>query len=527
MRPKGEKWRPTLGLIVFAVLSTVMALPLIGLFFFRLYDNQLIHQTQAELIAQSRVLVAIYAGEVAARLPGIPLGPELADDARPNPTDRFAPIRPQLDLAGNDLLARRPSARAANAPADPAYIDIGARMRPIINETQKVTLAGFRILDPHGTVIAGREEMGLSLAHIEEVAAALQGYYRAVLRVRVSDSPPPPIYSISRGTGLRVFSAMPVVVNDRVAGVVYTSRTPNNIFKHFYQERGKFILAGIAVLGATAIIGFVFSRTVTRPMQQLISRTAAIGRGDREAFRPAMHYGTREFAALSQSFIDMAEQLSHRSDYIATFAAHLTHELKSPLTSIKGAAELLLDAAQSKTGALTEAERKTFLNNILSDTERLDALVHRLRELARAENSQHQGSTALRPVVGDLQRRFSAMKIDATGDLDRPINMSAENALIVLSHLLDNASHHNATEVKMNASDHVGIVRLIVANDGDAISEHNRDRIFDAFFTTRRDSGGTGMGLAIVQSMLRTNGGAIALRQSEKGASFEIEFAAL
>ncbi len=52
------------GLVIFTVLASVATLPLVGLFFFRLYDNQLIHQTQAELIAQSRVLAAVYAREV-------------------------------------------------------------------------------------------------------------------------------------------------------------------------------------------------------------------------------------------------------------------------------------------------------------------------------------------------------------------------------------------------------------------------------------------------------------------------------
>jgi len=56
-----DKWRPSVGLVIFTVLASVAALPLFGLFFFRLYDNQLIHQTQAELIAQSRVLVAVFA----------------------------------------------------------------------------------------------------------------------------------------------------------------------------------------------------------------------------------------------------------------------------------------------------------------------------------------------------------------------------------------------------------------------------------------------------------------------------------
>ena len=91
----------------------------------------------------------------------------------------------------------------------------------------------------------GDDETGQSLAHIEEVAAALQGRYRGALRIRIRDKPPPPIYSISRGTGLRVFSAMPVIVDNHVAGVIYLPRArPSNIFQHLYEEKGKFILAG-------------------------------------------------------------------------------------------------------------------------------------------------------------------------------------------------------------------------------------------------------------------------------------------
>ena len=143
---------------------------------------------------------------------------------------------------------------------------------------------------------------------------------------------------------------MPVLVNNRVAGVIYTSRTPSNIFDHLYQERGKFILATLTVVLGTILIGLVFRRTITRPMRELVSRVDRIGRGDRDAFRPLAHYGTREFAQLSKSFLGMAEKLSRRSDYIATFSAHLTHELKSPLTSIKGAAELLLESLQGRFG---------------------------------------------------------------------------------------------------------------------------------------------------------------------------------
>lgn len=523
-----EKWRPSVGLVIFAMLASVAMLPLVGLFFFRLYDNQLIHQTQAELIAQSRVLAAVYAREVEARsADGITLGAAIPTDARPERDDQMTPIRPALDLAaGRDLLRRRPDAVAATTPASPAYLEIGTRLMPIILDTQKVTLAGFRILDPRGVVIAGRDEVGQSLAHIEEVAMALQGQYRAVLRIRKPDKTPPPIYSISRGVGVHVFSAMPVIVNNRVAGVVYTSRTPSNIFDHIYQERRKFILAGLTVVLATIAIGLIFSRTITRPMRELVDRTRRIGRGDRDAFQPLAHYGTREFAELSDSFLDMAEQLSRRSDYIATFSSHLTHELKSPLTSIKGAAELLLDSLESKSEGLTRMEQRNFISNILGDTGRLEAMTQRLRELARAETAPQNEQTELSKVIGELKGRFPTRTIDASGCLDRSIGMSCEKALIVLSHLADNAIRHSARNIRLEAVAEDATIRMTVTNDGDPISAANRDKIFDAFFTTRRDTGGTGMGLSIAQAVMTSHGGSIRLVPTAKGVAFELRFPA-
>ncbi len=522
-----DKWRPSLGLVIFAVLASVATLPLVGLFFFRLYDNQLIRQTQAELIAQSRVLAAVYAREAEARLgKGLVLGPELPAEARPDPLDPVTPIRPALDLAGNDLLMRRPDARPAVTPADPLYLEIGASLMPIVLETQKVTLAGFRILDPNGVVIAGRQEMGESLAHIEEVSAALKGQYHAALRIRRPDKTPPPIYSISRGVGVHVFSAMPVLVNNHVAGVIYTSRTPSNIFEHLYQERGKFILAGLAVIAGTVIIGLVFSRTITRPMHELVGRVERIGRGDRDAFQPLAHYGTREFARLSRSFLGMAEQLSRRSDYIATFSAHLTHELKSPLTSIKGAAELLLESLQAPAATLTGMEQRTFVSNILGDADRLETMTQRLRELARAEGAPQNESSAIGIIVSGLKSRFPTRAIEASGCLDRSIGMSTEKALIVLTHLADNAIRHNARHIRLEAVDEGTAIRIMVSNDGDPISAANRDRIFDAFFTTRRDTGGTGMGLAIVRAIMASHGGSIELAPTGQGAAFELRFPA-
>ena len=153
-------------------------------------------------------------------------------------------------------------------------------------------------------------------------------------------------------------------------------------------------------------------------------------------------------------------------------------------------------------------------------------MTQRLRELARAEIAEQNERAELELVVGDLRSRFPTRASKASGCLDRAIGMSAEKALIVLSHLADNAVRHNASAVQLEAaSDYAGI-RMTVSNDGDPISEPNREKIFDAFFTTRRDTGGTGMGLAIVKAVMLSHGGSIRLLPTEQGATFELRFPA-
>lgn len=518
-----RKWRPTLGLIVFAVVATVLALPIAGLNFFRLFENELVRQTESELIAQSAALAAVFAQEVERRLPaGLTLGAEQPAEARPDPVGRYHPMNPELDLARYEIKEPRPAAALAARPPEPGYLEIGELLEPIVRETQKLTLAGFRILDPRGTIITGRDDVGLSLAHVEEVAAALKGHYVSALRQRISDEPVLPVYSVSRGTGVRIFTAMPVIVDGKVAGVVYASRTPINILKYLYGERRDVFLAAAAIVLAALVVGFIFLRTITRPIHELIGRTEAIGHGDRNAIRPLKHHGTKEIAQLSQSFFSMAESLFDRSDFVATFAAHVSHELKSPLTSIQGAAELLRDSGSS----MTAEERKKFLDNIVADTQRLTALLQRLRELAKADNPRLAGTTTLRQTIDDMRSAFPGITITAEGDLDQAIAMAPENASIVFSHLVDNAERHKASEFTIGIAANGSQVRVSACDNGEGISAQNQDRVFDTFFTTRRDGGGTGMGLCIVRSMLLAHGGSIELLPSKTGASFELRLPA-
>jgi signal transduction histidine kinase len=504
-------------MIVCAVLTAVAALPLAGLFFFRLYENQLIRQTEAELNAQCAVLAALFAREVGSTLARPSVGNAPTHDERP-----FTPIEPSLDLASSKILGPRPDGRPPASPPDAALLDIGRRLQPVLADAQKVTLAGFRLLDPHGIVIAGGNEIGLSLAPAEEVAQALDGRHSSVLRLRRRNLPAPPLYSITRGTSVRVFTAMPVTIGGEVAGVIYASRTPNNILKNLKAERYRVAAAVTAVVVGTLIVGFLFWRTITRPMHQLIEHMQAIGVAGRDAIRTPAHHGTRELAMLSQGFLDMAERLYDRSDYIATFTAHVSHELKSPLSSIRGAAELLRYSGAD----MSEGERRKFLDNVIADAQRLTALLDRLRELARADNPQAGGRTTLAAVVAATRSAFSGLSIEAEGCLDQAVGMSADNATIIFSHLADNAVRHQAKTLRIRAYRSVDTIAVAVMNDGEPIADNNRDKIFMPFFTTRRESGGTGMGLEIVRSMLRAHRGSIRLSDADHGVAFLLTFRA-
>jgi signal transduction histidine kinase len=303
--------------------------------------------------------------------------------------------------------------------------------------------------------------------------------------------------------------------------VIYLSRTPDNIVRNLYAERERLTLAGVLIVAAASLLGFIFVRTVSRPVAMLAHRAEAITRGDRAAIGPLRHYGTEELAALAQSFMLMAKRLSDRSDYLSTFASHVTHELKTPLTSIRGAAELMADARETMTG---EA-RQRFLANVAGDAERMSALLDRLRELARADNPALGGETTLGAVGEELRARFPGLTVLLQAASETVLPMSQENALIVFGNLLDNAANHAAHEVVLRARQEDAKLVLSVLDDGSGVSPGNRDRIFDPFFTTRRAEGGTGIGLGIVRALMRAHGGDIALGQSEKGALFEVAFA--
>ncbi len=506
--------------VVLLVNLMILILPLLGVFFFRFYENALVRQTEQELIAQGAVLASIYIQEIKERrLETFTYG-VLAEDSSLVPIDEYyTPIEPQIDLSRDVLLPPRPE--GGKGPIGSLEEKAGKALIPVIVQAQRTTLSGIKILDYKGIVVAGRNEIGQDFQTLPEIQNALRGYYTSVIRQRISDTPPPALASISRGTGIRVFIAMPIIEEGRVWGVVYLSRTPQNILKHLYAEKERVVLAAVTLVGLTLIIALLTSYMISKPLRRLIIKTEQFTKGDMDAISPLESPGVKEIELLSYSFSDMASALKKRSDYIRDFAAHVSHEFKTPITSIQGSAELLLEHKDD----MEDAKKQKFLSNIMIDTNRLKHLVSRLLELARADNiTELNSSCTLRDVLEDLVVHYNNTGLDITFETapDMHIAMSEENLRAVFTNLCDNAKQHGANYLDISIKQRHDGVCLKLQDNGEGISEANQYKIFDPFFTTRRAIGGTGMGLGIVSSLLSAHGGTIILCPSDKGACFEI-----
>jgi len=514
--------RLRLGTVLILVNVAFLILPLGAAFFFRFYENELVRQTERELISQSAVIAALYKSELAQRLPnpgvyGIPV----PNYKPPETEEGYDPIEPQLDMSKITILPQRPAGVARKIPPRREEYAAGKAIEKILLDARKTTLSGVRILNSDGIVVYGHNESGLSLADLPEIKSALGGHYTSVIRQRVSNSPPPPLASISRGNLIRVFTAFPAIQDGKVWGVVYASRTPQSIRKYVYSQQDHVVWAIGTIAALVLLMAFMTSFLISRPIYRLIDRTRRIAAGDKSAMAPLESPRTREVELLSESFSAMAAALQARSEYMRTFAMHVSHEFKTPLTAIRGAAEILQDYHD-----IDAAKRDHFLSLILQSTDRLKLLVSRLLELARADNiTPADGRTDLLPLLGRLRDRYRGVGLELK--FDESANYTAlvapDNLETVLVNLLDNARQHGANKVEIGPALKNHVLTLTVQDDGHGISAANRDKVFTPFFTTRREDGGTGLGLDIVRSILERHGGQITLADSERGARFVLE----
>jgi len=496
-----------------------------GLLLFRAYDNQLVRATEAELLAQgafvgARFREAIEAERIARGRQTEPYGVPIDSRFRFLHTDPPAHIPAHLDLWSDGITNAPEPTEVSDKPADAFAVVAGQAITPILLQGTAVSLSGIRVVDYQGIVVASsRGELGHDRSARDEVRRALAGEYVSLLRSRVSDSPAPPYSSISRGTGVRVLVAMPVVVAGRTFGAVILSRTPMSLGKAFYQDRYNLIvMAGVLVL-AVIIVSFLAAAFILRPVRALLRQIRAVAAGDEPGTRPLVHPGTREIQELSTSLSLMSDQLRRRTDYIRDFVAAVSHEFKTPLASIRGTVELLAEHGPT----MDTAQRTKFLANLDEDAQRLDRQVKALLDLARADMlAPRNETTELGPLLRDLAGSSDGQITLVIPDPAPLARIAPEALSAVLTTVIDNARTHGVPPIELRVEQEAGLIQVHLRDNGPGISPGNVSRVFEPFFTTARDRGGTGMGLTIARALLRAYGGDIDLIPAETGAHFQV-----
>lgn len=505
-----RRWpRLRLRVILFAVLFFAAAMPGLSAIFLRVYENTLVRQTEAELVAQGAAIAA-------AASVGWPGAPPPAASVQLGRED-YQPEPSTIDLQASPLLPERPAPSPAPPPA-PAAAASAARLAPMIDQTVRTTLASVVLLDGRGVIAQG----GGSLADLPEVRSALAGEPRTVLR-RVGDYRPR--YSLewlSRASGLRLHHARPIEAGGQVVGVVLLSRSPRALFRGIYEDRGKIALGVVGIAGLLVVLAGLVSRGVTRPIEELSEASRRVAAGGVQTLETPTTAAV-EIQSLYEDFRAMSAAIERRSAYLRDFAAAVSHEFKTPLAGIGGAVELLQDHGEE----MSPAERKRFLGNIAADSARLSQLVTRLLDLARADMARPEAglstdaAVAVRRVVDALAGDGFAVELDASPRLP-PVRVPAATIEAVVGVLLQNSRQAGAGRVIVSMRTNGEAVLLETADDGPGVAAADAERLFEPFFTTRRAQGGTGLGLSIARSLLAADGGGVALVASPRGARFVV-----
>lgn len=523
--------RPRLRTILLLVNLIVLLMPLVAVVGLRLYETELIRRTEAEVVSQTALVKASYEQFLRDELGGergalIAASDGVAIAARwpVNIEDRFRPVPVDMDLRRDKILPWPGEPQAPGGPVNAAALRAGARLEPVLVEAQKMTMSGMRVVDLHGNVLASTQESewGMSVGHHVDVQRALGGEFVKVLRARKAFGERVRVSRLARNTPMQVVVTIPVTVEGRVVGAVSAWRTPMDLQKGMYENRFVFgAVLGAFLLGVLAITALT-SVYIGRPIERLMAQTRRVA-GGAGAGDVIVKPGTYEVQQLSESVAKMAETLQSRAEYIRTFATNVSHEFKTPLTTIRGTVELFQDHLET----MSASQRTTFLEMLDADAKRLERLVGRLLELAKADVLRSGDAVCnVSELLDELVEQGSVLGVDVvlasgdegTGDVWAQISEEALGA--VFSNLLGNAAQHGASELRVKVVVEDGVVEVIVGDDGPGISEGNAGKVFDEFFTTRRDSGGTGLGLSIVRTMLRGHGGDIFLVESEGGAVF-------
>lgn len=270
------------------------------------------------------------------------------------------------------------------------------------------------------------------------------------------------------------------------------------------------------ILGLVLLISLAasiwFGDWFTQPISELSAAARRIAKGDYSA--RVSRSGQDEMGQLAQDFNHMAAEVERTSQLQQELLANVSHDLRTPLTLIKGYAETIRDL----TGNSAE-RRNSQLGIIIDETNRLSGLVNSVMELSRVRSGSQKPQLVefdMAQLCSEVAERYEAVcaqngwMLEVQADDVCPVQADPAMMERVLHNLLGNASHHLGADgwFAVRCLPTAGGCRVEVQDHGPGIAADDLPRIFDRYYRSRSDSGktGTGLGLSITKAILQSHG---------------------
>ncbi|WP_051310250.1 MULTISPECIES: HAMP domain-containing sensor histidine kinase [Thermocrispum] len=363
-----------------------------------------------------------------------------------------------------------------------------------------------RVLDIAGNPVDGRGDRPLTAAAVRQLKAGLPvqtaGNPPVRWRGTVATAPDGSQRLVVAGAGLVGFTAA-------LAG-----------------GANGLLLAAVVAAVVAGVVVWVAVGAALRPVGRMRRAVRRLAESER---LPVPRTGD-ELQALARDFNHLLDRQEQAADRLRRFTGDAAHELRSPVASIRVQAEVAVANPDPDTA-------QEVLGDVLAESERLSALLDGLLALARSDAGELPPATPVelvteaRAAVGRLPADGPVVKVNAASPEVWAQANHAEVEL-VLDNLLRNAVRYARAQVVVSVLTARSVARVVVDDDGPGVAPEHRQRVFDRFYRVAddraRDSGGAGLGLALVAELVRRRGGRVAVGESpEGGARFQVAWRAM
>ena len=322
---------------------------------------------------------------------------------------------------------------------------------------------------------------------------------------------------------LQYVTGVTATINDQVVGYVFVTTSAANMPQILRTNFKIYLMSVLGALFISFCVLWLLTYRLARPLRQMAAATRRFAQGDFSA--RVQVKGRDEVAELAEALNHMAVSLSSLETMRRSFVANVSHELKTPMTTIAGFVDGILD------GTVPPNKQKYYLKIVSDEVKRLSRLVQSMLNLScidsgelKMTRTRFNLTEALCNVLVSSEPRIEAKRLNITGledcgklEIDGDLDLMSQ----VLYNLLDNAikftNEGGDIDIRMSRRD--GRAYVAVRNTGDGIPATELPQIFERYYKSDRsrslDKNGLGLGLFIVQTVIRLHGGEITVRSVE------------